>query len=171
VYKNEHLRSNLNQSFDKEHQIAILKVSKLVLHFSQVPKMNFVRSLFVVVVTYVVTASTKDQSPEVFDVLNNYRRDIESPRQIVTMSLILPDRETVTHFTTVVSTVPQTFSLPTRQTVMQLTTLTSTITCTKSVANKCVRQRPSSNQRPTTRPTRPAAVSPALSVPASAVEM
>ncbi|XP_046650183.1 uncharacterized protein LOC124341218 [Daphnia pulicaria] len=110
-----------------------------------------------------LAASTKGQPSKVFDFLNYYGTELESLRQMMTMSLILPARETVTQTTTVVSTVSQSYFIPTRQTVMESTTSTSTITCTKSVAQRCsnVRQRPSSTSRPArparpTRPTRPA---------------
>lgn len=119
--------------------------------------------LMAVAVTY-AAASTKGQPSKVFDFLNYYGTELESLRQMMTMSLILPARETVTQTTTVVSTVSQSYFIPTRQTVMESTTSTSTITCTKSVAQRCssVRQRPSSStSRPArparpTRPTRPA---------------
>ncbi|KAI9564673.1 hypothetical protein GHT06_008414 [Daphnia sinensis] len=119
--------------------------------------MRLAFSLFVVLVTYVI-ADKGTQTNGGQNVFKYHAGDVESLRQLMTMSFILPSRETVTETKTVVSTVSQQFSIPTRRTVVEVSTSTSTITCTKSVAVPCsVRQRPT---RLPSRPMRPVALSP-----------
>ncbi|XP_057371193.1 uncharacterized protein LOC130692134 isoform X1 [Daphnia carinata] len=121
--------------------------------------MRLAFSLFIVFVTYVI-ADKETQTNDNQNVHKYHSRDMESLRQLMTMSFILPSRETVTETKIVVSTVSQQFTIPTRRTVMEMTTSTSTITCTKSVAVPCsIRQRPS---RLPSRPMRPVAQSPSI---------
>lgn len=110
-------------------------------------------------VTYVI-ADKETQTNGSQNLFKYFTGDMESLRQMMTMSFILPSRETVTETKTVVSTVLPPFTIPTRRTILELSTSTSTITCTKSVAVPCsVRQRPT--QGPS-RPMRPVTLSPSI---------
>ncbi|KAK4020577.1 hypothetical protein OUZ56_002542 [Daphnia magna] len=110
-------------------------------------------------VTYAI-ADKETQTNGSQNLFKYFTGDMESLRQMMTMSFILPSRETVTETKTVVSTVLPPFTIPTRRTILELSTSTSTITCTKSVAVPCsVRQRPT--QGPS-RPMRPVTLSPSI---------